>query len=104
MADAVEKLRAIQARKQEFLRGGGDEAIARQHQQGKLTARERVAALLDPGTFRELDMLLGAAADPFNPAAAARRPLWDPMRFFSTSGRRGSLARAPVIRLQCTST
>ncbi len=72
MADAVEKLRAIQAKKQEFLRGGGDEAIARQHQQGKLTARERIAALLDPGSFRELDMLLGSAADPFNPAAAGQ--------------------------------
>ncbi|MFN7143506.1 MAG: acyl-CoA carboxylase subunit beta, partial [Myxococcota bacterium] len=34
---------------------GGADAIARQHKRGKLTARERIDALLDPGTFRELD-------------------------------------------------
>jgi propionyl-CoA carboxylase beta chain len=37
------------------LAGGGADAIARQHARGKLTARERVDALLDAGTFRELD-------------------------------------------------
>ncbi len=35
--------------------GGGPDAIARQHARAKGTARERVDALLDPGTFRELD-------------------------------------------------
>jgi len=37
------------------LLGGGAAAIERQHERGKLTARERVEMLLDPGTFRELD-------------------------------------------------
>ena len=37
------------------LAGGGAEAVERQHQRGKLTARERVDSLLDAGTFRELD-------------------------------------------------
>lgn len=37
------------------LQGGGEKAVARQHERGKLTARERIEALLDPGTFRELD-------------------------------------------------
>ena len=37
------------------LLGGGAEAIGKQHKRGKLTARERIDALLDPGTFRELD-------------------------------------------------
>ena len=37
------------------LQGGGPKAIERQHARGKLTARERIDALLDPGTFRELD-------------------------------------------------
>jgi propionyl-CoA carboxylase beta chain len=37
------------------LAGGGADAVERQHARGKLTARERVDALLDPGTFRELD-------------------------------------------------
>ena len=37
------------------LEGGGAAAVERQHQRGKRTARERIDALLDPGTFRELD-------------------------------------------------
>jgi len=35
--------------------GGGPERIKRQHEAGKLTARERIEALVDPGSFRELD-------------------------------------------------
>jgi acetyl-CoA carboxylase carboxyltransferase component len=38
--------------------GGGQSRIDRQHEQGKLTARERIYKLLDPGTFRELDMFV----------------------------------------------
>jgi acetyl-CoA carboxylase carboxyltransferase component len=38
---------------------GGDERIARQHAAGKLTARERVATLFDPGSFVELGALVG---------------------------------------------
>ncbi|HKF80060.1 MAG TPA: carboxyl transferase domain-containing protein, partial [Thermoleophilaceae bacterium] len=34
--------------------GGGEEKIARQHEQDKLTARERLALLIDEGTFCEL--------------------------------------------------
>jgi len=44
--------------RQEALRGGGEERVAAQHAKGKLTARERVALLLDEGTFEELDMLV----------------------------------------------
>ncbi len=36
-------------------KGGGDERIAKQHESGKLTARERLELFLDPGTFVELD-------------------------------------------------
>src|ERR671937_2371326 len=39
--------------------GGGEEKIARQHEQGKLTARERLDLLLDPGTFTELGLHAG---------------------------------------------
>jgi acetyl-CoA carboxylase carboxyltransferase component len=39
--------------------GGGQERIARQHEQGKLTARERLALLLDEGTFVELGIHAG---------------------------------------------
>ena len=39
--------------------GGGEERIARQHEQGKLTARERLELLIDPGTFTELGIHAG---------------------------------------------
>ncbi len=42
----------------EAQRGGGDKRIQAQHSKGKLTARERLELLLDPGTFEELGMLV----------------------------------------------
>jgi acetyl-CoA carboxylase carboxyltransferase component len=39
--------------------GGGAEKIARQHEAGKLTARERIDLLIDPGTFTELGIHAG---------------------------------------------
>jgi propionyl-CoA carboxylase beta chain len=39
-------------------RGGGDDRVRKQHDAGKLTARERIDALFDPGTFEELDKLV----------------------------------------------
>jgi acetyl-CoA/propionyl-CoA carboxylase carboxyl transferase subunit len=50
--DRVDQLRKL--REQARL-GGGPERIAKQHKAGKLTARERIDLLLDPGTFEELD-------------------------------------------------
>jgi propionyl-CoA carboxylase beta chain len=38
--------------------GGGADRIARQHAAGKLTARERIERLFDPGTFEEIDKLV----------------------------------------------
>jgi propionyl-CoA carboxylase beta chain len=38
--------------------GGGEERLAKQHEQGKLTARERMDQLFDPGTFEEVDKLV----------------------------------------------
>src|SRR5439155_18441224 len=40
-------------------RMGGEEGIARQHRVGKLTVRERLARLLDKGSFREIGTLAG---------------------------------------------
>ena len=37
------------------MQGGGEERVARQHARGKLTARERIDLLLDPGSFQEID-------------------------------------------------
>ena len=41
--------------RQKASQGGGDLRIARQHEKGKFTARERLDQLLDPGTFQELE-------------------------------------------------
>ncbi len=51
-AELAEEL--IQARREAAL-AGGEERIDAQHEKGKLTARERVALLLDPNTFQEVD-------------------------------------------------
>ena len=39
-------------------RGGGEGRVERQHAAGKLTARERIELLFDPGTFEEVDKLV----------------------------------------------
>ena len=51
-------LDALEARRERARVGGGAKRIERQHQKGKLTARERVAVLLDEGTFEEFDMFV----------------------------------------------
>jgi propionyl-CoA carboxylase beta chain len=45
----------LEALRERNLEGGGRDRAARQHAEGKLTARERVALLLDPGSFFEVD-------------------------------------------------
>ncbi|KAI9467832.1 hypothetical protein LPJ78_004279 [Coemansia sp. RSA 989] len=45
----------IEAKRQASQRGGGEKRIQAQHDKGKLTARERLELLLDPGSFREYD-------------------------------------------------
>jgi propionyl-CoA carboxylase beta chain len=50
-----ENLQELTHRNEQALQGGGPDRIKRQHEAGKLTARERVELLLDPGTFVELD-------------------------------------------------
>ncbi len=44
----------LEARRAKAILGGGEEKIAKQHEREKLTARERIALLIDPGTFVEL--------------------------------------------------
>src|SRR3954471_19831143 len=52
MIDPLKRLEEMEAA---ALKGGGSERVARQHQAGKLTARERIELLFDPGTFVEVD-------------------------------------------------
>jgi len=51
----MEELRKLRDKAKE---GGGQKRVEAQHAKGKLTARERMELLLDPGTFRELDMFV----------------------------------------------
>ncbi|MEX2591565.1 MAG: acyl-CoA carboxylase subunit beta [Anditalea sp.] len=53
--DNQEKIELLRIKNKEALEGGGRERIASQHKKGKLTARERVALLLDEGSFQEID-------------------------------------------------
>ncbi len=52
------KLKQLEARKAEALLGGGLKRIDSQHQKRKLTARERLELLCDPGSFEEMGMLV----------------------------------------------
>ena len=47
--DIYEKINELYDKKREIELGGGDDRIAKQHEKGKLTARERIDLLLDPG-------------------------------------------------------
>ena len=53
----VEKLADLEQRREQARHAGTDRAVKRQHDQGKMTARERVDYLLDEGSFVEIDML-----------------------------------------------
>ena len=48
----------LEKRRERARLGGGKERISRQHAKGKLSARERIELLLDPGTFEEWDMFV----------------------------------------------
>ncbi|HXI02713.1 MAG TPA: acyl-CoA carboxylase subunit beta [Candidatus Saccharimonadales bacterium] len=51
----MDRLADLRARNEAALAGGGEERVRRQHDAGKLTARERLEVLLDEGTFEEYD-------------------------------------------------
>ena len=55
MSSEQDKFERLIARNLEAESGGGQDRIDRQHAAGRKTARERIAVLIDPGTFVELD-------------------------------------------------
>jgi propionyl-CoA carboxylase beta chain len=59
------KIDELRERKRQALQGGGEERIKKQHEAGKLTARERLDILLDPGSFDEVDMFVEHTCDRF---------------------------------------
>ena len=71
----TERLEQLGKLKEEALHAGSEASVRRQHERGKLTARERIDLLLDPGTFVELDMLARHRAHGFG--IEQNRPLTD---------------------------
>lgn len=53
-----ERLKNLEKRREKEMAMGGADRVAKQHESGKLTARERLDLLFDPGTFRETDMFV----------------------------------------------
>ena len=58
MSIQQEKIKELVERRASARLGGGQKRIDAQHQKGKLTARERLAMLLDEGSFEEFDMFV----------------------------------------------
>jgi propionyl-CoA carboxylase beta chain/acetyl-CoA/propionyl-CoA carboxylase carboxyl transferase subunit len=55
----------LEARREKARLGGGERRIAKQHDKGKQTARERLRHLLDPGTFQEVGLFVEHRATGF---------------------------------------
>ncbi|MEK7867057.1 MAG: carboxyl transferase domain-containing protein, partial [Planctomycetota bacterium] len=55
MSKPTDPIREFERRRKQALEGGGVERIEKQHQAGKLTARERLDILLDEGSLEETD-------------------------------------------------
>src|ERR1700744_4885067 len=53
-----EKLAQLEGLRDHAIHNAGQAAVDKQHEKGKLTARERIAKLLDPGSFQELDVFV----------------------------------------------
>jgi propionyl-CoA carboxylase beta chain len=69
------KLADLERRRYEAVHAGSERAVERQHAKGKMTARERIDHLLDPGSFTEFDELARHRATDFG--LAANRPYGD---------------------------
>jgi propionyl-CoA carboxylase beta chain len=63
-----DKLKHLEELEKQALLGGGEDRIKAQHDKGRLTARERIDALLDKGTFRETDKFVTHRCTDFNMA------------------------------------
>lgn len=65
MIDIYEKINELYDKRREVELGGGDGKIFRQHEKGKLTARERIELLVDEGTFVELNPFIEHRSNDF---------------------------------------
>src|SRR5947209_8990631 len=69
------KLADLERRRAEAVHAGSEQAVAKQHERGKRTARERIGMLLDEGSFTEFDELARHRAHDFG--IEANRPYGD---------------------------
>ena len=58
MKTVAQKIQELKEKEAQIKAMGGPKAIDKQHQSGKLTARERLDLFFDPGTFRETDLFV----------------------------------------------
>ncbi len=58
MATIQEKIELMKSKKEHIRLGGGQSRIDKQHEKGKMTARERIETFFDEGSFVELDMFV----------------------------------------------
>jgi acetyl-CoA carboxylase carboxyltransferase component len=72
---AIKKhIQELEKRREEVRMGGGEKAIEKQEAMGKMTARNRIQALLDPNSFQEYDMFVQHEARDFD--MAKKNPAW----------------------------
>src|SRR5438045_2728724 len=70
-----EKLAYLRELREQAVHSASEEAVSKQHEKGKLTARERIEKLLDPGSFEELDTFVRHRTYDFD--MQKRRPYGD---------------------------
>ncbi len=58
MGTTADNIETLKNKEREILKMGGDAALEKRREQGRLNARERLDRLFDQGTFRELDMFV----------------------------------------------
>ena len=61
-----EKIQKLEEKNLELLKAGGEDRIQKQHEKGKLTARERIDLLLDPSSFQEIGKFVTHRARDFD--------------------------------------
>ena len=69
------RIEDLAERREQALHAGSQRAIDRQHEKGKMLARERIEYLLDEGSFHELDMLARHRAHEARVSTSAPTPM-----------------------------
>ena len=102
MTDLSKNIEALREKKAVIEMGGGEAAIEKQVAMGKLTARERILALLDKNSFHEYDMFVKHDGRDFGmEKKVLPGDVWLPVRVRSLVPRFASMHRTlrlPVVR------